>query len=206
MAYDNLTTVASLKMWLKASGGSDDAEIGFLIETASELIGRFCNRDNLGSVIQYTENYFRGGGRGRGSDFDLTLRHFPIVSVASVKMNNVAINVLTQNQLQSSQSGVFVLEEDGEPRILKFRSVLMTPPVSVVYMAGYAANAIPMPLQQACIQFASEIYRSPEWIGVKSRAIAGETITYDTEGTWGMSKRVQTMLQNYRDIVPFRGY
>jgi hypothetical protein len=138
--------------------------------------------------------------------YDLTLRHFPVVAVSSVIMNNIAITPLTQSTLQSGQAGYFVPELDGEPRILKFRSTPPSFPITVTYTAGYAANAVPTPLQQACIQFASEIYRSPEWLGVKSRSIAGETITYDTTGVWGMSNRVKMMINNYRDIIVFRGY
>lgn len=205
MSYDNLTTISALQAWLKSPGGGDTAEIGILIQVASELIGRFCNRNNLGSVLSYTENYFRGM-RKNADSYDLTLRNFPIVSVTSVTMNNVAITALTQSTLQSGQAGYFVPELDGEPRILKFLYTPPSFPITVVYTAGYAANAIPMPLQQACIQFASEIYRSPEWLGVKSRSIAGETITYDTAGVWGMSNRVKMMLAPYRDIVVFRGY
>lgn len=205
MSYDNLTTVAALQAWLKSPGGGDVAEQGILIQVASELIGRFCNRDNLGSVLPYTENYFRGS-RKYADGFDLTLRHFPIVGISSVLMNNTAITPITQSQLQSNQSGYFIPELDGEPRILKFRYIQPSYPISVVYTAGYAVNDVPMPLQQACIQFASEIYRSPEWLGVKSRSIAGETITYDTTGVWGMSNRVKMMLANYRDIIVFRGY
>ena len=207
MAYDILTTVASLKSWLKVTGSGDDAELGVLIKVASELVGRFCGRENLGQVYSYTENYF-----GRGSFkidtrpfHDLVLRHFPVVSLTSVTMNNTPLTILNASQLQSNQSGVYLLEEQ-EQRILKFLYLYVQHPITVVYTAGYAPGSIPSPLQQAVNQYASEIFRSVDWLGVKSRAIAGETITYDTEGTWGMSKRVQLMLQPYRDLIPFKGY
>lgn len=217
MAYDNLTTVDSLKRWLlgatlgatsqQSAGNPDDTEYAALIQVASELIGRFCGRDNLGKVISYTENYFKRGSSKVSvrPDFDLVLRHYPVASISSVVMSNSPVTVLNEVGLQSNQSGVFLLE-DVEPRILKFQSIYGMYPITVTYTAGYAVNAIPNPLKQAALQLASEIFRSATWIGKKSVAIAGETITYDTDGVWGMSNRIKLMIQPYVDVVPFRGY
>lgn len=215
--YDNLATVDMLKRWLlgaqpQGSAGStttnpDDPEYAALIQVASDLIGRYCARDNLGKVISYTENYFKRGSSNRSvrPDFDLVLRHYPVVSVTSVVMSNSPVTVLNETGLQGNQSGVF-LEEDSEPRILKFQSCYGVYPITVTYTAGYAQNAIPNPLRQAALQFAAEIFRSSTWIGKKSIAIAGETITYDTNGVWGMSNRIKMLIQPFVDVVPFRGY
>lgn len=206
MPYDNLTTVASLKAWMKpTAGGSDDAELATLINVASDLIGRFCGRDNLGKVYQYTENYFRSGAMRTGTrvDLSLVLRHYPITQMVSVFSGNTQIPVLAQADLQSNQAGVFV-QEDVEPRMLKFRFVSLPYPITVTYMAGYSFNSIPQTLGQACNQVAAEIFRSASWIGKKSQAMAGETTTYDSGEAWGMSKRTQAMLSQYKDVVPFR--
>jgi len=208
MSYDVLTTVPSLKAWLKPSGTNDDAEFGALIKVASDLIGRYLTRDNLGKVYSYTENYFRSGTfqvlRSR-STFSLVLRHWPIVSLSKVTVNNGSVPVLDESGLQTAKSGVYVLE-DVEPRILKFQYINAIYPITVSYDAGYPENAVPNGLQQACNQYASEIFRSAAWAGLKSNSMAGETTTYDTGGTWGISDRVKGMLMPFRDVVPFRGY
>lgn len=214
MAYDKLTSVPALKRWLigataisQTTTNPDDDEYAMLIQVASELIGRFCGRDNLGSVGTYTENYFKRGSSKMSvsTDFDLVLRHYPVATLSSVIVNNSQVTILNESGLQSARAGVYLLE-DTEPRILKFQYLYASYPISVTYTAGYAANAIPGPLQQAAIQFASEIFRSPTWLGVKSRSIASENITFDTNSVWGMSNRIKMLLQPYVDVVPFRGY
>lgn len=207
MPYDNLTTVPALKEWLGQETDVSDGEFGTLIQVASSIIGRYLGRDNLGSVISYTENYFRRGNRlNDRAWFDLTLRHYPIVTVTSVTMNNTILTPISQDELQSGQSGYYVAEGDGEPRNLKFMYLARTNPISVAYTAGYPPNGIPFEIQQACIQFASEIFRSAQWIGMKSRGIAGETTTFDTNSSWGMSNRIRALLQPFRDVNPFRQY
>jgi hypothetical protein len=158
-------------------------------------------------VYPYTENYFRSGSMRLVTrpELSLVLRHFPIVTLANVSANNVQIPILNQTALQSAQAGVFI-QEDIEPRMLKFRFLGLAYPITVTYTAGYAFNAIPMTLAQACNQVAAEIFRSAAWVGMKSQAMAGATTTYDPGEAWGMSKRTQAMLQPYRDVVPFRYY
>jgi hypothetical protein len=208
VSYDNLSNVASLKAWLKPTGSNDDAEFGALIKVASELIGRYLTRDNLGAVYSYTENYFRNSSfqplRQR-SQFSLILRHWPIVSLTSVIINNSPVTILNQTGLQQAQAGVFVLE-DVEPRILKFQYLNAIYPITVTYTSGYAANAVPQGLQQACNQYAAEIFRSASWVDLKSQAMAGETTAFDTGNSWGISNRVMGMLMPYKDVVPFRGF
>jgi hypothetical protein len=208
MAYDPLTTVASLKAWLKQSGTGDDAELGALVELASELVGRYCGRENLGSTYPYVENYFGQSGFGAGANgrpnFDIVLRHWPVTAITSVVMSNTTLTLLNASQLQQNQSGVF-LQEDNEPRILKFLWLYRNYPITVTYTAGYAPGTVPGPLQQAVNQYASEIYKSSEWIGRKSVSILNETISYDTGGDWGMSNRIMAMLKPYQDLVPFQG-
>jgi hypothetical protein len=215
VTYDRLTTVAALKQWLVRGGGAaasgtgpDDAEYAWLIQVCSELIGRFTGRDNLGSVNTYTENYRKHGmSRLRApSEFNLVLRHYPIVSLVSVVANNSPVTIIDQNGMQAAQSGVMISDEENESRIINFQYVYLTWPITVTYTAGYGPASVPEPLQQACIQFAAEVYRSVDWLGVKSRAINTETVTYDTSSTWGMSNRIKMMLQPYVDVVPFRGY
>lgn len=204
MPYDALCTVNQVKSWLKISGAGDDGGIGPMINAASELIGRWCERENLGNVYSYSENYSK---RGRynldlNTGFDLVLRHWPIVSITSVSLGSTSYNLLTLAQLQAGAAGYYV-EEDNEPRFLKFVGMNPVYPVNVQYTAGYAPGSVPFGLQQAAIQFCAELYRSEQWVMKKSVNVGGEVVAIDAGGTWGMSNRVQAMLQPYRDVNPF---
>lgn len=205
--YDTLTTVPAVKAWANVTGANDDPEIAILIPVASELIGRFCGRENLGAVLPYTENYF-GPTRnmsGPGVNFDVILRHWPVVTLTSVTLANTSLPILQPTQLQQNLSGAY-LQEDYEARIVKCFYTIRTYPITVVYTAGYAAGSVPRPLQQACAQFVMEILRSNKWVGLKSSVLAGETTSYDLGGSFGMSNRVQKMLAPFLNLVPFMGY
>lgn len=205
MPYDALTSLAAIKAWVPITSTADDNLVNTLIPIASEMIGRFCGRPNLGKVYTYVENY-RPGQRGRSwtaPTWTIVLRHYPIVSLTSVLINNSSVPILANTDVQVGTSGVF-LEEEDEPRTLEFRGIVAysQSPALVTYTAGY--SSVPAPLQQACNQLVMEIKRKSGHINQKSIAAAGETTTYDMGGTWGMSNHVQQMLQPFKNVVPFR--
>lgn len=210
MAFDPLTTLNSLKAWLKVTGNNDDPELTVLIAVASEAIGRACNRPNLGQVYTYTENYFVKRGGFNKPNFDLILRQWPVTALASVFWGPTPIPILTPQSLLSGQWGCYLLEMQ-EPRLLKFIGAYSVSygydvPIQIAYSAGYPPGAVPAGLQQAANQYASEIYRSRDWIGYRSRAIGGETTTFDPGSTLGMSARTKAMIAPYLDQIPFMGY
>jgi hypothetical protein len=141
MAYDNLTTVSSLKSWIKNTGTSDDGVLGTLIQVASEASGRYCGRPNLGSLETYSENYFRRQAYVLSSHttFDVVLRHYPVTTLTSVTMNNSILAILNETNLQGGQAGVYLLE-DEDPRILKFQALYPSWPITVAYSVSIAAG------------------------------------------------------------------
>jgi Phage gp6-like head-tail connector protein len=205
--YDNLCTLQQLKSWLSVTTGNDDPNLSLLIEVASEAIGRYCGRDNLGAVYSYTENYFKRGAYRLDSheSFDLVLRHWPVVSLTSVVMNGASQTILNETTLQSYSAGIYLLEDPTDQRILKFRYLYRTDPITISYTAGYAAGTIPAPLAQACLQYAAEIFKSAGWVMKKSVTVGGETVAMDEGTIVGMSSRVTAALQPYRNVVPFLG-
>jgi hypothetical protein len=208
--YDALTTPELLRQWMKLDATADDGLLTSLIAVASDTIGRFCDRANLGAVYSYTsENYFKRWTTTIGNgEFDLVLRHYPVVSLSQVLMNGSnVIPILNASTLISGAAGVYLMIEDEEPRKLKFRNLWRdnTVPIQVTYTAGYANTAIPSTLQQAANMFAAEIYKSQSWIGVRSKSIAGENISYELGGSYGMSNRIKNMLMNFKNVVPWKG-
>ena len=123
-------------------------------------------------------------------------------------MNNVLIPVLTNATLIAATAGVYLVTDDEEPRMLKFRLLYRdtTVPIQVSYSAGYAGPAnIPPGLKQAANAYAAEIYRSAQWVGFRSKSMQGETVNYETGSSWGMSEKIKAMLQPYRNFIPFVG-
>lgn len=218
MAYDPLTNLASLKEWAKIDSntnlsGADDGLLTALIGRVSELIGRYLARGNLGGVYSYTENYFKrqtSGLLGGGGEFEIVLRHWPVVTLTQVLMNGPnVVPILSNSTLIAGNAGVFLLEDgESEPRILKFRSLYrdLSLPIQITYTAGYTPATIPSGLQQAANSYALEIYRAQSFAGWKSKSLAGEVVAFDEGGKWGISKRVEMMLQPYRDLNVFKGF
>jgi hypothetical protein len=69
--------------------------------------------------------------------------------------------------------------------------------VTVAYTAGLAA--IPAAIEQAVIDWISDRYKSQDRIGITSKSLAGETISYSQEP---MPSRVQKILAQYKKVVP----
>jgi hypothetical protein len=205
MSYDVLCTVNQVKQWMKVTTSADDGALGGLIMPASEMIGRFCNRDNLGGIYSYTENYSK---RSRYTlndrdSLDLVLRHWPIVSITSLYVNQTPLAPLTAQQIQAWTPGYYI-EEDVEPRTVKIIGYPTAFPVQITYTAGYAQGSIPWGLQQACVQTVAEMFRAEQWVGKKSVNIGGEVVTGDMGDSWGLSARTRALLQPFRDINPFQ--
>jgi hypothetical protein len=205
VSYDLLSTVTQVKIWGQISSTAEDGAIGLCLRAASENIGRYCGRPNLGSVYNYTEVYARSTRSVRTRDsFDLVLRKYPIVSITSLTMGSTPVNQLTLAQLQNAQAGFWIEEDDEEPRIIKIIGFLPCYPITVVYSAGYASNAIPPLLQQGANQATMEILRSQQWIMKKSASIGQEVVSGDMGNSWGLSNRTKALIHPFRDVVPFR--
>ena len=204
MSYDALTSLQSVKAWMKYTGNDDDGILGELINAASAQIGQLCDRDNLGNVYAYTEQYFDRTATRLSARyyFDIILRHYPVTALSSVNMGTVPVTILTLAEQQNNQAGAFLLD-DIEPRTLRFQGLLRCDPITITYSAGYPAGSVPPALRQAANQLTTEMFRSQGWVGMKSIAVNGETTTFDTRDTWGMSKHLQAMLAPYRNVVSF---
>lgn len=213
--YGPLTTLDKVKRWLDIPTSSDNADglLEDLIASTSELIGRFCARDNLGEVISYVETYWRPPGafstQTRGPR--IVLNHWPVVALQSVNLAGQNISIITNPLAPVNQSGAFV-ENDGRTLSLLFLAWPPTNlPIVVSYTSGYDAAAtvtaggIPPGLTQACNQWIGEVYKSKDWIGYRSKVLAGESVTYDTGKDFGMSPRTLAMIQPYRNRIPVYG-
>ena len=65
------------------------------------------------------------------------------------------------------------------------------------YVAGYAT--IPYDIRQACVELVSIRYKEKDRVGLTSKALAGETTSYNVKD---MPDHVKTILKQYRNVVP----
>lgn len=210
-----LCKLEEVKRWVKIgpTESSQDELLEGLIEACSELIAEYCGRDNLGAVVSYNENYripSNNFPRTSANNPRIVLRHYPIVGSPTVTWNNTTLTILTSQQVQSQQGGVFV---EDDLRTLSFLGLWMPPNygyLNVAYQAGYTIDpvttppipqTIPKGLRQVCIQFVGEVYKSKDWIGFTSKSLQGEVTSFEGGRQFGMSARTVAMLQPYRDRV-----
>jgi hypothetical protein len=206
VAYDRLTNLAYVKTWLKLKGNDEDVALAALVDRASDLIGRYCGRDNLGGVYTYTENYFPEGvpTTSKGGNFKLMLRHYPVITLTGVLLNNSPVTILTNSTVTLNQAGVFIDTTVPEPRQLRFLYLWRdsTTPIQVVYTAGYTVSTIPNALQQAAIQTIVEMYKSSQWVGFRAKSLAGENVSFDPGEKWGLSPRTIGLIKPFINVVP----
>lgn len=113
MAASDLAALADVKAWLSGSSGigtSDDALIGRLITDVSGAIYAYLARPSL--IPRTITDRYDGGGKRR-----LYLRQFPVISIASLVINDVAVPPAPQPQSGGSwpQSGYLLDPWDGAP-------------------------------------------------------------------------------------------
>jgi hypothetical protein len=113
MAASDLATLADVKAWLAGSSGigsSDDALISRLITDVSGAITAYLSRPSL--IARTLTERYDGGGKRR-----LYLRQFPVISIALLLVNDVAVPAAPQPQGGGSwpQAGYLLDPWDGVP-------------------------------------------------------------------------------------------
>jgi hypothetical protein len=129
--------------------------------------------------------------------YAITVSWPPILSVSSVMLDSVVVPsggdpVKTPGYFIDSNAAkarqIFV--NGYRPWVRGIRNV------SVSYVGGYAA--IPYEVEQACLETIGLRYREIERIGVRSKSLAGETVSYIVNE---LSPSAMAQLQPYRRIV-----
>lgn len=180
MAAGDLTTLANVKEWLgiPSSNTQSDALLSRMITAASAFIVSWLEREVLSAT--YTET--RDGNNSQR----MKMRNFPITLVTLVKVDNV---VIPETERAFNDASI----------VLRgcrwFSKGILN--VEVTYVAGYAV--VPPDIEQACIEMIGLRYKDRERIGITSKGLAGETITFSQAD---MSKSVKTILTEHRRVVP----
>jgi len=186
MATD-LCVYSDVKARLRLSNDNDQAILAELITACSEDIREEANRTF--DVESYDEFYSGAGGNQR----QLWTRQWPLVSVASLAIDGESI----PQSPDGIQAG-YVFQAGGGKIVLRhhhFRRGIDN--IELQYSAGYAT--VPPDLNQACIKLVMFRFKSDAWTGMKSKAMAGETTTFDTSH---MPSDVLRVVQRYKRVIP----
>ncbi|HYM30436.1 MAG TPA: hypothetical protein VEU47_04005 [Candidatus Cybelea sp.] len=185
MATVDLTTLANVKAWFSPplTATTDDALLTRLVTAASQFIQTWLGRTIAETAYVETRN---GAGGTR-----LFLRNRPVVSVASLAVDGVAIAP------SSGPGQPGYLFDDSAVYLTGYAFTRGAQNVAVAYTAGYAAT--PPELEQACIALVALRYKERDRIGQVSKNLAGEVVSFAQKD---MPADVQTLLDQYRSVVP----
>jgi hypothetical protein len=194
---DDLCALSELKAWLPNQGNNDDVSLQGLITNGSSQIYQYISRPHiLLSVIcpltgqpptntPLAENY-----DGNGSDRILP-HYYPIISVASVSVDGVAIP-------QSTSPSVAGFLWDARRVLLRgFRFCRGVQNVALSYTAGY--SSVPLDLKQAAIEAFALSWRQRTHIGEKSNSMGGQvTLSFDMSD---VPPRSMSIFNQYRRLA-----
>lgn len=182
----DLSTLASVKSWLRINSADDDDLLQRLLTATSIAVQRYLNRTI--ASLAYTETVDGTGGRA------LMLGNYPVTAVASVTIDGQPV----PPRLPGGQLG-YTFDQDS---IALGGSCFTRGQQNVViqYTAGFAET--PFDLEQAVIELVVLRYKERERVGLVSQAAAGETTSYLTKA---MPDDVKAILAQYVRVTPATG-
>lgn len=182
MSAIDLVTLADVKAYI-GSSGIDDQLLTRLVTASSQYIQSWLNRTFASAA--YTETRDGNGGQR------MLFANYPVTAVSSLTIDGIAIPLSTSPLIPG-----YVFSSTG----IMLRSYTFTQGfqnVVIGYTAGYAT--VPEDIRQACIDMVALKYRQRDRIGINSKTLAGEAVTFNTDD---MPANVKTILGNYKKVVP----
>lgn len=184
MAAGDLTTLVSLKAFLALSGSGSDAMLGELITQTSAAIRNYCGRDLTST--DYTKTF---DGNGKQVSF---FSQFPITAVASLTINGLAVPAITK---YGQQGYVF---SNNTVKLVGYWFETGVANCAITFTAGY--TTIPPDLSKACNEWCAQIYKQRETIGLTSKSIGQESVSFDTTG---IPDKITATIGNYRVVTGY---
>ena len=178
---NNLTTLASLKTYLKITHSNDDTTLEDLINEASDIIEQYCDRAFKAATV--TE-YVNGVTTGK-----IIPRLYPINSITSIAYASGDLDNPTWNLLESETDYIL----DQYSGIVNVGGMFAgTRNYRIIYNGGYAT--LPDDVVRACKIIAAAEYNRSSSDGAKSENIVGSSISWEE----GIPKRAQYLLNKYK--------
>jgi hypothetical protein len=175
-----ITTVQQVKDYLGIKDNASDALLGQLVAAADSFVLSYIETDSV-LETDYVERY-----NGTGSE-RLVPDHNPIKSITSLKVNGREI----PPQPEYGQRGYFfdknIIVLSGEKFLVGFRNV------EISYRAGLPT--VPPDMAQAATYIASQMWKRRDRIGVSSKSIGQESISFSPNDLDASSR---TILNQYK--------
>lgn len=203
-----LTTVADIKRYLRmtpgqiaAGGGSaaagvtsvDDALLEIFRDAVSDAFVNACGR-NFG-VANYTE---RRDGTGT---YMLVLKNYPVSTITSLAIVGPRATASVESPSTPLTEDVdFVFDTRGVIRLFSMTFPRGVANIQVEYQAGFTTP--PSDLLHAASKWAAVRYRELDRLGQISKAMGGETVTFDTND---MPKDVRAIVDRYSSKAAIPG-
>lgn len=185
MAAIDLTTLANVKEYIGVTSGNDDKLLTRMITALSAYVQSWLSRN---FALQAYVETFNGLDNTR-----MILNNYPIVSVASVMINGVAVPAASLPALSGWTGYVWTstqLALQGYTFSRGYSNVIVS------YTAGFSVT--PPDIEQAVIEVIALRYKERDRIGFVSKSIGGETVTFSLKD---LPASVQTLLLQYRRMV-----
>lgn len=179
----DLTTYDSVKAFLGLSQDNDKGLLERMIQAASSFIQTILSRDV--TKQDYTEKY-NGNGHTK-----LTLSSSPITAISSLSVDGIAVPLSSDGKQAGYMFSETMLYLIGHTFTKGFQNV------SVSYTAGY--ENVPYDIEQACIDLVALKYKERDRIGIQSKTLATESITYRI---WDLNRETFQMLKQHQKVTP----
>jgi len=192
----DFVTIDALLAWLgmqNPAPGAAALNLPALITNTSSDFMREIGRTDFYPAVDYTEV------RDGDGDVRMTLRHFPINTVASVTVSGTSL----PPSPDKIQSGYYIdadLDPEQRNQLWVNGGLTDAAPVVVVYNAGYTTP--PADAVQAVLEWIADRYTERTGTGKSSqRAAGGEHVSYE-HGEDSIPPQVQRVIEKYRRERP----
>lgn len=177
-----LTTLAKVKQYGGIDSVEDDLLLARMIDSASASIESYCSR----SFVSAARAEVRDGTGTRR----MSMRHFPVTAVASLTIDG---KVIPPRPSPTAYGYTF---DDYQVRLTGYVFEEGVDNVEVVYTAGLAT--IPEDVDLACCELVVSRYKARDRIGVSSKSLAGESISFVVDE---FPDAVIGVLDRYRMVI-----
>lgn len=198
---DDMTTLAEVKAYCGVNSVNADPVLQSLLDATAPAFAAYCN---LGSFFSRTYNAMRDG---TGSD-RIVLANMPVTNVSSVSIDGQVI----PKSVNNGAGYDFAL--GGRLVFLRgYRFTMGIRNVNITYTAGFndIGGLYPLPddLAIAAKMYVSARYRERDKLGIGSKSLAGESVSYSDSkigatgsASGGMPAAAANILENYMNYVP----
>lgn len=195
MSY--ITTLLKAKAYMKKTDTVDDALLTTLVIASSKMIQTFLDRDIVQAT--YTDEMYAGTG-GR----NLYPKHYPIVSVASIKLFDPIANANVYTYVVNDE---YVIDSDAEKIQMWGGWAGGISKYKITYVAGYLVagevSAIPADIELACNMLVSHLFNGigKENISQWSAGSYSETATNWSYVKSAIPPAIQMILEPHRAVM-----